>query len=424
VSDQIFFPLSVCDLPGHNLFNAMFIAAALSFLSVLTSVLLVVWLGTAISMPISSGHAVVGSLVGVALLSGGPKGVSWIAVRDIVSAWTMSLVIGIGVAFAVKYALRIAGSSYRRYKIVLPLLAGMCASGMLGVVLAVGPLRTLASSSVFRVAALESVTFFVAGVAASAFIRRNAGTSVSNAPVYLVAEDDDEENVDGNDDSEQCSGMYIVEGRTSSGEAYDADMDVDDEYDNWAGSFVLDEQAPIFRVLLTVTSAAVAFAHGSSDVSSHAAGTFHGIVQYYRSALIDDPVMVAEINGAFTLLMRSAGASAMALGLAFCGGGVVETVGSDLHRNRMTYARGFSAQFSAASAVICAKAIGLPISASHSLIAAITVSNVAFVPATERARDGIMWLTLQRIAELAVLTPMISGILAIIIRLLLMFTFE
>jgi phosphate/sulfate permease len=400
---------------------------------VLISVLLVVGLGTAAAMPISSGHAVAGSLVGVALLSGGPKGVSWIVLREIVSAWVVSLLLGTGVAFAIRYVLRVAGSSYARYKVVLPVLAGICACGMLGVVLAVGTFRSVTPLAALHVAALEFVTFAGACAVASAFIRRNAGTSVSSVPVYVVAEDEEDDIEAGDGEGatlqpkvhgpQSGADMFVVDAVLLSGDPTDGDVDANDEDDVWAGSFVLDEQAPIFRLLLMVTSAAVAFAHGNSDVSGGAAGTFHSIVLYYRAARSLDKTANSGIDGAFTLLMRVAGASSMALGLALCGNGVIETVGSGIHRNRMTYARGFSAQFSAAAAVICAKAVGLPISTSHSLIAAIGVSNVAYVPPTERARDGIQWHTLQRIAELAVLTPIVSAFAAVAIRLFLRLLF-
>jgi phosphate/sulfate permease len=431
---------------------------------VLLSAALVVACGTVFAVPIATMHAVVGGLVGVALLSAGLDGVSWNTVLGVAGSWLLSPALGGAFAVACRYSLRLAAARHARYKVAIPLLSGFTACASSGLVAISAPQWLVRKwlPGAYWAAAANVVLFTAAAGATAGFMRRNAGTSVASLAVYNVAEDEDDDDVHDAGAATCAAGdcdvgdvetarhmagslrpaeVFVVDSDMS-GDADDADVDADDE--DWAGgTFVLDERAPIFQLLLAGTTAAIAFAHGSTDVAI-AMAPLGGIVRYYRARYVSTALSAAAESGVGRAAAANAssdalpaagrlasarlhpavtlaGGLAVAGGLVLFGGGVMATMGQVNKRSKLSFARSSSVHLSAVLSVLATKWLGLPVSTSYCVVASHAVSSVAYVPPTERAlervHEGLDVRLLAKMAVLAAAAPGTAAVVAVFIRL-------
>lgn len=117
----------------------------------------------------------------------------------------------------------------------------------------------------------------------------------------------------------------------------------------------------LFGGLQVVTACYVAFAHGSNDVAN-AIGPLAAIVQSAQEGAVAAKATVP-------LWVLVLGGVGIVIGLATYGYKVIDTVGHKI--TSMTPTRGFSAEFGAATTVLLASRLGLPISTTHTLIGAV-----------------------------------------------------
>ncbi|MFV0477622.1 MAG: inorganic phosphate transporter [Parahaliea sp.] len=117
----------------------------------------------------------------------------------------------------------------------------------------------------------------------------------------------------------------------------------------------------LFSWMQVFTAAGFAFSHGSNDIAN-AIGPFAAILDVLHSGQINPKAPVP------TAAMLTFGIALIA-GLWFIGKEVIKTVGSEL--TRMHPASGFTAELSAASVVLVASTLGLPVSSTHILVGAV-----------------------------------------------------
>lgn len=117
----------------------------------------------------------------------------------------------------------------------------------------------------------------------------------------------------------------------------------------------------IFSVLMLLTACAMAFAHGSNDVAN-AIGPLAAVV-----SIVDTGELSQKSPLPFWILL--VGGAGIVLGLAMYGRKVIETVGTKI--TELTPSRGFCCEVSAATTVVLASGIGLPISTTHTLVGAV-----------------------------------------------------
>ena len=117
----------------------------------------------------------------------------------------------------------------------------------------------------------------------------------------------------------------------------------------------------IFVVLQILTACAIAFAHGSNDVAN-AIGPL---------AAISSAISGADLGGKATVSpwMLAIGGIGIVIGLATWGYRVMETVGKRI--TELTPSRGFAAQLAAATTIVVASRMGIPISTTHTLVGAV-----------------------------------------------------
>jgi PiT family inorganic phosphate transporter len=118
----------------------------------------------------------------------------------------------------------------------------------------------------------------------------------------------------------------------------------------------------IFSVLMIITAAAMAFAHGSNDVANAIGplAAIYGVIESggligAKSAL---PVWVLLVGG-----------GGIVFGLVTYGHKVIATVGTGI--TQLTPSRGFAATLAAAATVVIASGTGLPVSTTQVLVGAV-----------------------------------------------------
>ncbi len=119
-----------------------------------------------------------------------------------------------------------------------------------------------------------------------------------------------------------------------------------------------DQVERIFVVLQILTACAVAFAHGSNDVAN-SIGPLAAIVNVVEGADITKKAPVQP-------WMLAVGGLGIVFGLATWGYRVMETVGKKI--TELTPSRGFAAELAAATTIVVASRLGIPISTTHTLV--------------------------------------------------------
>lgn len=152
-----------------------------------------------------------------------------------------------------------------------------------------------------------------------------------------------------------------------------------------------------FGALMVLTACAMAFAHGSNDVAN-AIGPL---------AAINSIVSTGELSqkSPLPLWILFVGGVGIVLGLAMYGRKVIETVGSKI--TELTPSRGFCCTLSAASTVVLASGMGLPISTTHTMVGAVLGVGMA------RGISSLDMGVVRGIFMSWIITLPIGGVLAI-----------
>ena len=116
----------------------------------------------------------------------------------------------------------------------------------------------------------------------------------------------------------------------------------------------------VFLVLQVMTACFVAFAHGSNDVAN-AVGPMAAV---FGATSGDIGAKVAVPHRVLLI-----GAVGIVVGLATYGYKIMATVGKKI--TELTPSRGFAAEFGAATTIVMASKLGLPVSTTHTLVGAV-----------------------------------------------------
>ena len=117
-----------------------------------------------------------------------------------------------------------------------------------------------------------------------------------------------------------------------------------------------------FAVLMGMTACAMVFAHGANDVAL-AVGPLSIVYSLLMHA--DEPLRAAGYPAWIVLL----GAFGVVIGFLVQGRRVIETVGSSI--TALTPSRAFAATLAAATTVVVATSLGIPVSATQTLVGAV-----------------------------------------------------
>ena len=271
------------------------------------------WLNVAtfFAQSVSTTHAIIGAVVGFAIMEAGPACVVWPKMGAIVASWVISPVVGGAMAFVIyrcirRYVLRSRHPVHMAMRAVPLCFAAVALVLSLSVLYKV--LHFTLSIADLGLALPLSLAFAVAvGIVARAVhVRRAARYRVRRKDRYKVVE-------------------------------------------KWFGR------------VQPVNACYKAFAHGANDVAN-AIGPLAAVVHLATGGDIASRAPVP-------LWLLALGGSGIVLGLATYGYKVIESIGKKI--TEITPTRGFGAEFGTASTVLVCSVMGLPISTTFVLVGAV-----------------------------------------------------
>ena len=280
----------------------------LGFIASLLAAAIWVTLSTWKEMPISTTHSVVGALVGFGLIAGGSSSINWIKLGEVASSWILSPIVGCILAFFV-------------FKIIVKLIfekskpvesAKIVGPGIIGVTAFM-----IVSSLLMKTHLGEKIgiTNDLTAIIASIFV----GIVIALISIFLLR------NI-----------------KAKSAEDYET-------------------VERIFRRLQIVTSCYVAFSHGANDVAN-AIGPVAGIIPLATGEGFSSTAPVP-------IWLLALGGLGITIGCMTWGHKVMRTLGYRI--TTLTNTRGFSVDFGAATTVLIASKLGMPISTSHTVVGAV-----------------------------------------------------
>ncbi|OQR67226.1 sodium-dependent phosphate transporter 1-A-like [Tropilaelaps mercedesae] len=159
------------------------------------------------------------------------------------------------------------------------------------------------------------------------------------------------------------------------------------------------EVARLFSFLQVLTAVFGSFAHGGNDVSN-AIGPLIALWMVYATSNVNQ-------EGEIPLWIMLYGGVGICAGLWLWGRRVIQTVGEDL--TKVTPSNGFSIEIGAATTVLLASKIGLPISTTHC-----KVGSIVFV-GWAKSQKAVDWSLFKGIVAAWLLTlPITGGLTALI----------
>jgi len=279
----------------------------IGFISSLFAAAIWVTLSTWKEMPISTTHSIIGSLMGFGLIAGGTQVVMWNKVGSVVASWILSPVAGCVLAFII-FKIIVKTIFSKEHPVKSAKIVGPIIFGFTAFLIVTSLLFKTSLSNKYNIS--ESQGLLIAIIVSIIFI---------------------------------ILGILLLRKIKEKGP---------EDYSTVEG---------IFRKLQVGTSCYVAFAHGANDVAN-AIGPIASIIPLAQGLSIGDQVTVPT----WVLALGGVG---IAFGCMTWGRRVMRTVGKRI--TILTNTRGFSVDFGAATTVLIASKLGLPISTSHTVVGAV-----------------------------------------------------
>ncbi|MGB5702010.1 MAG: inorganic phosphate transporter [Polyangiales bacterium] len=267
-------------------------------------------LATYAGWPVSTTHSIVGAVVGFGVTAGGMDAVDWGTVGSIAASWVVSPVMGGLLGYGLFVFLQ---------RTILTAPDPLAAIKRWGPILVFPIISTLALSAMFK--GLKPLSLDLAfGPALGLALGLGLVASLVAVPVFArVAK--------------------------TNGDDKDA---------------ALGHTEKVFMVLQVMTACFVAFAHGSNDVANAVGplAAVFGAIKDGVTETVQVPYRVLLIGGV-----------GIVVGLATYGYKIMATIGKKI--TELTPSRGFSAEFAAATTIVVASKMGLPVSTTHTLVGAV-----------------------------------------------------
>jgi PiT family inorganic phosphate transporter len=264
-------------------------------------------LATYLGLPVSTTHSIVGAVAGIGVVSFGVGGVNWGSLTQIVGSWIVSPLMGAALSFLSFYAIR---------QLILK---------------KDDPVKATVKVAPYLVAAVVAVMML-------SFIYKVLKNRMGVPPLMLA---------------------LPLAGAVGTGTGVLSGVVVR-RMAPTEGASAYDYVERIFAYLQIATACFVAFAHGANDVAN-AVGPLASVVNLARSGFTD---MATMVGVPFWVLVLGGGG--IVLGLSTFGYRVMATIGREI--TDITPTRGFCAEFGAATTVLLASSMGLPISTTHTLV--------------------------------------------------------
>ncbi|KAL1327494.1 inorganic phosphate transporter 2-1, chloroplastic [Arachis ipaensis] len=287
--------------------------------------------------PVSTTHCIVGAMVGFGLAYGGAGAVFWGSLARVISSWVISPLVGAAASFLVYKCIR-------RFVYSAPN-PGQAAAAAAPIAVFLGV--TAISFMAFPLS--QSIPLALAQAlasgAAGAFlvyriIRRQLG--------HLLAKSNTQEE---HPETKEDTTVHQNIGGLLSDVAGPKGTQLEIVYG-------------VFGYMQVLSACFMSFAHGGNDVSN-AIGPLAGALAILQGAAKGGTATEIVIP----IDVLAWGGFGIVAGLMMWGYRVIATIGKKI--TELTPTRGFAAEFAAASVVLFASRLGLPISATHTLVGAV-----------------------------------------------------
>ncbi|XP_078038286.1 na[+]-dependent inorganic phosphate cotransporter type III [Augochlora pura] len=384
-----------------------------------------IWLmlATALRLPISGTHSIVGATVGFSLVCKGAAGVKWIALASIATSWFASPVLSGIVSGAIFWLLRKsvlqANKPLEQGLLILPLAYGLTVAINVMSVVHDGPKLlmldklpwwgSLIAAVCFGLISATIVYLFVVPwqrkrILLSLNSNENATTKfgtcdkkeitalsvISEAPQSSSSSSSNgnaKEAAPKLRGNSSASPLLMASGSDTEGVKAETETKIEEQ----------PEISKLFAFLQVLTAAFGSFAHGGNDVSN-AIGPLIALWAVYAEGS-------ARQEAETPLLILLYGGLGISTGLWMWGRRVIQTLGQDLAR--ITPTTGFTIEVGAAVTVLLASKAGLPVSTTHC-----KVGSVVCVGWASRGGEGVSWKLFRNIAFAWLITVPVAGCLS------------
>lgn len=356
----------------------------LGFLSALLAAAVWLQIATWFGWPVSTTHSIVGSLVGIGLMLGGLSAVQWGRIVEIVTSWLVSPLCGGLVAFGLMKLIHRLIIDHKHpldqtYRII-PWLTFYVAF-VLSLVMVWKGLKNLhldlPLGKALLVAGLSGLAAAGLAVAWARRLRR------------LHEQERRARNVELEDDLPE--GIPFVPKAYRSGPEPKVVLrpplapgsELPAKRWEYRREFEFEKTESVFAAMMIASACLLAFAHGANDVAN-AIGPLAAVVAIVHQGKV-------ALQAAVPLWTLLLGGMGIVIGLATWGYKVIETIGRKI--TRLTPSRGFAANLGAASTIVAASRMGLPISTTHTLVGAVLGVGLA---------RGIEYLNLRMVRDIVI----------------------
>lgn len=319
--------------------------------------------------PVSTTHAIVGSILGFGALVGGVDAVQWGEVGSIAVSWVLSPVISAIFAYLlfsilqkkILFAMNPTESTLKLFPFLVFIVFGIFTLSLIFNGLENLDL-TLSFPQALGIALLAGLFFSTLCY----FILRRmafplaAESGVSrHLPQHVISLEKavkhlQRVHVSSSHDTHEKVGTLLEEVKTLSQK-----LRKETSFAERASEYHVVEK--LFGYLQILSACFIAFAHGANDVAN-AIGPVAAVLDIIKNGVIADVATVPTWLLAF-------GGLGIVIGLATFGWRVMETIGKKI--TELTPTRGFCAEFGAATTILLASKCGLPISTTHCLVGAV-----------------------------------------------------
>ncbi|KAK1381510.1 Phosphate transporter [Heracleum sosnowskyi] len=318
-------------------------------------------------LPVSTTHCIIGSMVGFGLIYGGRDAVFWGSLARVTSSWVISPLIGAAASFLVYKCIR-----RFVYSAPNPGQAAAAAApigvfiGVTGISFVAFPLSKILSVAIVQALALGTVGAFLF----DRIIRKQLG--------HLLVKSSSTQSDPKEDSIHQKNVGFLAEVAGPTGTQ-------------------LEIVYKVFGYMQILSACFMSFAHGGNDVAN-AIGPLAGALSILQGGTGGGEIIIPVDVIAW-------GGFGIVAGLIMWGYRVIATIGNKI--TELTPTRGFAAEFAAASVVMFASNLGLPISATHTLVGA--VMGVGFA----RGLNSVRAETVREIVTSWAVTIPVGAVLAI-----------
>lgn len=321
--------------------------------------------------PVSTTHSIVGAIVGFGLINYGMAAINWSKVTFIFSSWLLSPLLGGFISYTIFNIFRrqifytrhpVAAAKRVTPWIVFPAFSMFSLLLLMnGILDAYEPNLPLYVSIVISIClgALSAVVSYVILQRVEPNVQKSSNSPAAYAPEVVVELDKAKKHLHRVMSTARGDLLFSVShlidevDTMSHGLRHKAEAVKDDtEYQ---------AVERIFARLQVVSASFMAFAHGANDVAN-AIGPLSACITVLQTGSL-------TFVSTTPLWLLALGGAGIIVGLTTWGWRVIETIGKKI--TELTPSRGFAAELGAATTIVVASRLGLPVSTTHTLVGAV-----------------------------------------------------